>query len=720
MYEEALKGGYVMLRIALCILIGAAGGGKTCVKHLLLKLDPPPKRVSTDVTEPPVRAISVDRASMDGSKDWKVVTPAEFDDKVLGTIKRKDYLSPISSTVPGSPPTQPSATTNVRPVSEQSPAVVYEENPTNPKKQRLEPLPHEEPLANANKESTEEFVHQQTLTAVQKELVQSLTRASEEVLKSDWVYLLDTGGQPQFQEILPAFVQRALAFFFVTKLNEEFSNCPKIEYWSEGEIIGEETTSLTNEQFLKRYFRVMQSRCLDKDKGNGPSVFFIGTHKDRVDPHLLASTIKDKNGQLRQMLGDQFEDNLGFYDLRTDQLIYPVNAERPSPEDHAVAGKLREHFGKLFDQIEPEKVPLTWFLFEHYLRKLASEKDVRVLSVGECQVIGRTELRMNHVQCHAALLHLSGLNILFYDQKSEVVFLSSQVLVSMVSLLVRISYALRGGKDSGFLEGLGLNRGIWNRFRDYGLLTVDHLNSLEEVLKSNYRDGIFGLNDFLKLLKRLQLVFLFGEDTQTSPASEYIMPCVLPELPPSEIPQYRQLASPGSSPLLIYYPDMQLLPAGIFIILIACLQNKFGWKLRQSRGKVCPELLRRNCVKFDLPKALKARGSVTLIDSFAGYLEVHVKLFSAAPCEACCEISKDVFEGLKSAAQVLGYGDLKPQPGFFCQGGETCPQELHLAEIIGSDWQCTHDPDYGGSLDEERHKCWPIGESPNLNFSLVH
>ena len=80
-----------------CLILGAAGVGKTHLKHLLLKKDHPKQRVSTGLADNPVRAISFTLAGVGGLEedDWFVVE----DDKALmnvigGTIKGGVSMAP--------------------------------------------------------------------------------------------------------------------------------------------------------------------------------------------------------------------------------------------------------------------------------------------------------------------------------------------------------------------------------------------------------------------------------------------------------------------------------------------------------------------------------------------------------------------------------------------------------------------------------------------------
>lgn len=82
--------GYVEISVIKCLILGAAGVGKTHFKHLLLKKDPPQQRISTGLADNPVRAISFSLAGVGGQDgdDWFAVE----DDKALmnvigGTIR---------------------------------------------------------------------------------------------------------------------------------------------------------------------------------------------------------------------------------------------------------------------------------------------------------------------------------------------------------------------------------------------------------------------------------------------------------------------------------------------------------------------------------------------------------------------------------------------------------------------------------------------------------
>ena len=73
------------------------------------------------------------------------------------------------------------------------------------------------------------------------------TSGTQQVLDCDWIYLIDSGGQIEFLEVLPAFLQHISVCLFVTKLSEMLSECPKIEYFENGNPLGEPALCPSNQ-----------------------------------------------------------------------------------------------------------------------------------------------------------------------------------------------------------------------------------------------------------------------------------------------------------------------------------------------------------------------------------------------------------------------------------------------------------------------------------------
>ena len=99
--------GYVKVSVIKCLILGAAGVGKTHLKHLLLQKDPPELRVSTGLADNPVRAISFSFAGVGRQEedDWFVVEDDQalmsiLGGRIRGGVSIAPSLNNVVSTLP--------------------------------------------------------------------------------------------------------------------------------------------------------------------------------------------------------------------------------------------------------------------------------------------------------------------------------------------------------------------------------------------------------------------------------------------------------------------------------------------------------------------------------------------------------------------------------------------------------------------------------------------
>jgi len=118
-----------------------------------------------------------------------------------------------------------------------------------------------------------------------------------------WVYLVDSGGQPQFHELLTAFVRNALVGIFVHKLSERLGDHPHIEYFDkEGEQCGKGYPSpLSNRDIFQHCIQTVQSLPYTTEESACPQLAIVGTHRD--EEHRCKGESRDeKNKQLLEIL----------------------------------------------------------------------------------------------------------------------------------------------------------------------------------------------------------------------------------------------------------------------------------------------------------------------------------------------------------------------------------------------------------------------------------
>ena len=293
--------GYVKSRAIVVLLFGAAGSGKTHFKELILNRPPPKERVSTHLAEEAIRAISICRATCtvgDEDMEWQLVTSEDL----LRTVTDAMRSSPLTrfripmQVLPLDTDHSIQTHTNMSSVKQRARADYSDQAPA---KQRT---PTDESSSQASSNSahnTENTLSHHSDTSTQdcldlseaseaqlKVLVDLISQSSgsQKLLDVDLVYIVDSGGQPQFHEILPAFVRYASACVFVTKLNEHLTDYPTIEYYDRG---GKQQGTcyrslLTHEQIMRHCFQILQSRhCISSSPQSGPMVFVAGMHTPR-------------------------------------------------------------------------------------------------------------------------------------------------------------------------------------------------------------------------------------------------------------------------------------------------------------------------------------------------------------------------------------------------------------------------------------------------------
>ena len=704
-----MQKGYVVLQTTVLLLIGVAGAGKTTFCHLLFNEPPPKVRKSTPIARSSIRAVSLTKACVETEQEeiiWERVTAKMLNSLIGDGIKtlqiHGSHLQSIILTDVDELKMQQKTSALVKQSSRYSMKDISKAPSSDDTRDIQEPEKNETiaqtTVARGNSNPMKSDVNQLFEMEHIKELLEVTASAegSGEIFKRKWLYVIDTGGQPQFHELLPTFVRHASAAAFFVKLNEKLSSYPMIEYYDEeGERCGKPYKSSSNHlQTLQNCLQAMQSRHRLSTTAQCPKLFFVGTHYDKES---MTERLKSKNDQLLSMLcqHDIFCDNLVYHSLgKQDQLLYPVNAKKPGRKDKKIIADFRE---KIMSQCEAQeyKIPIVWFVLEQLLQDLSKDG---VISFDECLEVAR-HLGMDEEQLLAALEYLAKLNIFEYYSTvlPKVVFTTSQVLLNKITELVEYSHVLRDHSSKK------INIDISDvKFRDYGIINADMLK--REKFSSHYITDLFEAENLLELWVEL-LVVAKGKD------GTFVVPAVLSELSLKQLSEHRlTIDSSDMIPIAIHYPG-GLFPSGIFSSLISYLQNKtLDCTISMKDGK--PACLFKNCVKFSVSKTVTA--NVTLIYCHE-WIELHATILSKDK-KKCCLLRDEILKALKHAEEIQQYSDCVSEIAFFCPCKTRNPSLLHLALPITPDnevMRCRHnDAKYSDLTD--RHTLWLEPTEGNL------
>ena len=697
--------GYIESSLALLILVGVTGSGKTLFRHLVLGEPVPEFSPSTALAESAVRIMSVCKVAVGGGETavggdtWEMVGPQEMMDMIRETIKGKVPL--LDSKWEQSSHLAFTSTQNDSKSNSSSQGKQSDSGEGDVQTQPQENVDHDttpSPSAPA-KPQDEEEMHTSSEARTKFDDVLKEIKIDEEVFKGttksqklmdvDFIYLVDSGGQPPFREMLPHFVQKASAIVLMQKLNERLDFKPTIRYREEGGKVDKGYMSqLTNEQILYQYIQGVQS--------HKSRVFVVGTHRD-LESECEGETRDMKNKKLldafRPVLGDQME----LYKAgNPDQLLFPVDCTSRGEEAEKTAGRFRKRVkDKCIDK--KMKIPLPWFLLEQLLQLLAQKINVTVLSFEECRQAAEKKLHIPTNIFEAALRYLGDLNIIFYRPTilEGVVFTNAQVVLDKITELVHCSHALRVGNDEASSDVVPscMQDGEGLKFRDFGQVSP---SLLQKAFNSHYREGVFSAADFLTLLQGLLIAGKLKN-------GKHFIASLLPDLPLKGVSDHRVTSPDHPAPLVIHYQKMWL-PVGVMSSLVVYLNNKCKWKLSKMQGK--PTCMYHNCIQFKMPEGRP--GHVVIIDSTM-FLEIHVVITVKSTHHKLCPMIKEsIIAALKEVHKSLHYDPPpKPEIGFLCSGECGNREETHLATVDDDQesWTCSEDDCTGDTLNS-RQSIW--------------
>ena len=693
LYEEALNSGFIKAALAILIFVGVTGSGKSLFQKLVLDRPVPESSPSTPLAKSAVRTMSLTICQIavddsDGHVKWEVVAPEKMMEIVANEAQEqgdKQTKEKIMSSIANESKTKHKLIDSTAQIDkkEKTDDKVIEKPRQMHAGVNLEEVDKSKTLAPSEKVIEKADRNEQRINfrkcldqiVLDQYLMQRIKTPTgkKELMEINFVYMLDSGGQPPFRELLPHIVQRSSGIVLMQKLNEKLNERPTITYREEGVEDKGYPSPLTNEQILYQYFQAVQSH-------DSTTVFVVGTHRD------LEQKCKEKKDKKDEILLKHFrqvmhKDCIALYKTgKPEQLIFPVDSTSRKDDDLKTAEEFRNAVvSNCIKKEEKENIPLPWFLLEQLLQQLTEKMGVTVLSMSECHDAAKEKLGISNKMCEEAIKYLGELNVLFYRPAilEEVVFCNAQVILDMITEFVLCSHRMQTKSTPQSMKVLE-----WSTFCDCGQIDPKYLT---EAFSQYYRDDVFTASNFLKLLEGL----LIATKLQNG---KFFIPSVLPYLSLKDVAQHR-VTSTEYLPMTIYYPYAWL-PVGVMPALVVSLINDCEWKIFSEDGK---PVMYHNCMQFRLPGAKP--GSVTLIDSIK-FLEIHVKP-TLPDSEVCSRIMEDIMSGLKEAHKSLHYKPPTAKEGTLCPG--TCgTKEIHFAELDEKKniWTCSNKPSVGGYVDQ--------------------
>ena len=180
------------------------------------------------------------------------------------------------------------------------------------------------------------------------------------------LYLRDTGGQVEFQEMIALLVVGPSIFFFVFRIDRDFQNKFVVEFrTSENESTNCYTSSITTEEALLQCLSsvyAMGTLGNTDVKTYKPLVLVIGTHKDNLG-HEAEVKIAELNDHLDSLITQNgFLDLVQYADSTNGQVMFAVDNTSKGDEDFKA---IRSQVHSLISSRDEFTIeyPITYLLF---------------------------------------------------------------------------------------------------------------------------------------------------------------------------------------------------------------------------------------------------------------------------------------------------------------------------------------------------------------------
>ena len=637
---------------------GPPGAGKTSLKRVVLG-EPPldvKEQNSTRVIDNAVRAVSIDRA-----KEFKMVSNDDLLNMLADALKNCIENPPKESSADPTG-TRPSDGDGITTTPQQS----YENVPTTSTPIH-EDIEHSKSVPKPRKSS-----NRRSLLRMIKTTMKS-AKPSSAMFDTKWHHFLDSGGQPQFQDIQPLLYNSPSLQIVVVRLTEGLNEKPKMCYLRNGESIclDDRHLQLTNRQYIERMCQIAAA------SGQTSCVMIVGTRKDVLQKQLgineAAIKIDEFNRKLKSIHGKYRDVLICKSQCKT---IFDINTMATGEERKENTKELQEVISDVLETIsKPHPVPLKWLAF--HLGIDATSEDV--VSLSECFEVGEDVGIAEESEVKEALVYLNRAALLLYypDSVPDLVLTKVDPLVDRLSRLVEASftYPLPSFQEES------------DKLRRKGLFTKTFLDKLF----NDYSSNVLNNEKFLELLECLKIIVSVGED-------EYFLPSALSCDSPASLDQnFRKCCTPVG-----FSWGERTLPHGFFSTLIVELMSKSGTNYEFTLSKStnhCRDEIQICERKSRIPGAIKLTNRIK-------WIQVST---SSSSSKHCPTIRKAVEAAIERTADRLKHTGVSPSP-------RLCPEcpchvtDSHYCSLTPNkeEYTCSVDESVTGPTTSEM-LCWMEG-----------
>ncbi len=553
--SEVVTGAKGKMKVVCFLLHGAPCAGKTSAKRLLLDQPPLYRGNSTILMEDVVKAIRnigtikvmavnescLELEVMDGKKTIQMI---QREIQKFLQVKNEKTSHKKSK---GNKASSHHATNNT----------VHDHRPATPTPDPIHSLDEGKssppPITESPNPSRSELLHD-----IATDLDSFESTGGPTLFQCHHINIVDSGGQPQFSNLLPLVFLSQLHHHLVTiRLDQLLSDKPLNCYSQDG------TTHHLPEYLVLSNYQLIERVC-QLAAGSQSSVIIIAT---RLDDQNTEEPLAKKNELLKPLV-QKYADNIVLNEQGDP--IFAVNAMAPVGEERKGYTRMLQEVildaPVLTNTTEEDgiEVPLRWIVLEQELNR--QSEDVGVFEMNKTVSIAN-DLQVKNLT--EALNFFKELALLYhYPVLPDKVFTSITPISLRLSEIVEATLVHKGGRYTNERKKL----------QKTGKLSKSFLKKLCSELPPN---EFFSLDDFVTLMIHLRVFFEIDPNT-----------IFIPSLLPVEITE--PLGKDLHEPLLCYWmhnDEIRILPQSYFHALIVELLGrketiKLNTKCNHSRSTI--------------------------------------------------------------------------------------------------------------------------------------
>ena len=483
------------------------------------------------------------------------------------------------------------------------------------------------------------------------------------LLTNSWsLYLTNTGGQMEFQELLPLLVSGPSMFFITFQLHKDLNECFQVEYelpsgesskcyQSSLSILDSILQTLSTIAAMGTFvYKGLQKKCVPLK----PKVFLIGTHKDLLDKESAVNIIDNIDAQLQAVIKSTSHYREGIIQFSSkSHMIFIVNNLDASDSDFQT---IRSAVEKTVERGDYKmESPAHWMIYSLVVRQLQN----RVESYDECFAIAKECGIKDKNEFNEALhfIHTKmGLVRYFpHEELKDIVIVDPQILFEKVTELIVETFTFENLPNHSKLEAFE-NMGIFN-LSDFAKISSRTDQKLTPTL-------------FATMLEYLRIAARFQQGGET----KYFLPCALTHA------QVKQNVYNSTIPQLIVTFQCGYCPKGLFGTLITYLindemQSDFEWELNTEniyRDEVCFQVGPYDTVTI--------RFMPTHLQISCAESNPDLPRINCAQEDVCQEVRESVEKGIKTVTSAINYINAQHSFTFYCTS-DVCSEDPHPSKL---------------------------------------